>query len=124
MHVHHLDEVAGTKFPAGRHTRVIVGPGGPVEAEGFVMGHVTIFPGGSVPVHSHPQEEVYFIAQGAGTIEVDGQTEPVCAGSYVYMKPGSTHLLKNGGSDNMIMVFCYAPKGVVDHWRQELAQAH
>jgi quercetin dioxygenase-like cupin family protein len=123
MRVHHLDEVAGTKFPAGRHTRVIVGPGGPVEAEGFVMGHVTIFPGGSVPVHSHPQEEVYFIAEGAGTIEVDGQAAPVRAGSYVYMKPGSTHLLKNGGPGDMLMVFCYAPTGIVDHWRQELAQS-
>lgn len=28
MNVHQIDEVAGTIFPAGRHTRVIVGPGG------------------------------------------------------------------------------------------------
>lgn len=74
MTVFQIDEVQGTRFPAGRHTRVIVGPGGPVEAQGFVMGHVTIFPGGSVPVHSHAQEEVYFM-------------------------------------------FCYAPKGIVDHWQ-------
>ncbi len=123
MNVHQIDEVAGTLFPAGRHTRVIVGPGGPVEAEHFVMGHVTIFPGGAVPLHTHEQEEVYFIATGEGAIEIDGVQEPVKAGSYVYLKPACTHTLRNGGSGNMIMLFCYAPKGIVDHWREELAQA-
>jgi mannose-6-phosphate isomerase-like protein (cupin superfamily) len=122
MNVHQIDEVAGTLFPAGRHTRVIVGPGGPVEARGFVMGHVTIFPGGAVPLHSHEQEEVYFIASGEGAIEIDGIQEPVKAGSYVYIQSGSTHVLRNSGGENMIMLFCYAPKGIVDHWQQELAQ--
>lgn len=121
MHVHHIDEVKGTRFPAGRCTRVIVGPEGPIEAQGFVMGHVTIFPGGSVPVHSHQQEEVYFIAKGQGAIEIDDQVEEVRAGSYAYIKPGNTHVLRNTGQEDMIMLFCYAPKGVVDHWQQELA---
>jgi mannose-6-phosphate isomerase-like protein (cupin superfamily) len=118
--IHRIEEVAGTVFPAGRHTRVLVGPGGPVEANGFVMGHVTIFPGGAVPAHSHAQEELYFIAAGEGTMEVAGLSEPVNAGSYVYIPSGSPHTLSNGGKENMIMMFCYAPKGVVDHWRQEL----
>ena len=29
--------------------------------------------------------------------------------------------LRNSGTENMIMLFCYAPKGIVDHWQQELA---
>jgi mannose-6-phosphate isomerase-like protein (cupin superfamily) len=123
MQVHHIDEVGGTRFPAGRHTRVIVGPGGPVEAEGFVMGHVTIFPGGSVPIHSHAQEEVYFIASGEGTMEIGGIREPVRTGSYVYIPPGSEHVLCNTGRQEMVMMFCYAPKGIVEHWQQELAHS-
>jgi len=120
--VHHVQDVPGTVFPAGRHTRVLVGPGGPAEAQHFVLGHVTIFPGGAVPVHAHAQEEVYYIAAGEGAMEVAGVSEPVGAGSYVYIRPGATHTLRNGGSENMIMLFCYAPKGIVDHWRQELEQ--
>lgn len=86
------------------------------------MGYVTIFPGGAVPLHSHEQEEVYFIATGEGAVEIDGIQEPMKAGSYVYMKPGSTHTLRNGGTENMVMLFCYASKGIVDHWQKELAQ--
>ena len=122
MTVFHIDEVQGTRFPAGRHTRVIVGPGGPVEAQGFVMGHVTIFPGGSVPVHSHAQEEVYFIARGEGVIQIDGEQEPVRSGSYVYIRPGCVHLLRNTAREDLVMIFCYAPKGIVDHWQKELEQ--
>ncbi|NLZ54235.1 MAG: cupin domain-containing protein, partial [Thermoanaerobacteraceae bacterium] len=29
-------------------------------------------------------------------------------------------LLENTSDENMIMVFCYAPKSIVDHWQEEL----
>ena len=69
MDIINVADVGGVEFPAGRRTRVLVGPDAPLEAERFVMGHVTIFPGGSVPIHSHEQEEVYFIIEGEGSIE-------------------------------------------------------
>ena len=67
MPVFHLNDVPGTKFPAGRRTRVLAGPGAPAEPDHFVMGHVTIYPGGEVPGHAHSQEEVYFIISGHGS---------------------------------------------------------
>lgn len=118
--IHHIQDVPGTVFPAGRRTRVIVGPDAPAEANGFVMGHVTIFPGGEVPEHDHPQEEVYFIVQGEGTLTLDGNVYPMPAGSYVYISPHSVHRLCNNTGSDLIMLFCYGPKSVVDHWQQEL----
>ena len=108
------------KFPAGRHTRVMVGPQAPLEAEKFVMGHVTIYPGGSVPLHSHQQEEVYYIVAGEGKITVDDESRNVQTGDCIYLKPQSNHMLRNTSTDNMVMMFCYAPKTVAEHWAQEM----
>lgn len=121
MSVNNIFRVPGTEFPAGRRTRVIAGPGAPVEPDGFVMGHVVIYPGGEVPAHAHSQEEVYVILAGNGMVELDGDARPVEAGDYVHIRPDSRHRLWNDSADNnMIMLFCYAPKGVVAHWREEL----
>lgn len=120
MKINNIFDITGTKFPAGRLTRVMVGPGAPVEAEGFVMGYVTIFPQGSVPLHRHHQEEVYVILRGTGKMHVNDETADVKAGDYIYIDSDSTHLLENTSNEDMIMLFCYSPKGIVEHWQKEL----
>ena len=120
MKINNIFDITGTKFPAGRLTRVMVGPGAPVEAEGFVMGYVTIFPQGSVPLHRHHQEEVYVILRGNGKMHVNDETADIKAGDYIYIDSDSTHLLENTSNEDMIMLFCYSPKGIVEHWQEEL----
>ena len=120
MDIINVADVGGVEFPAGRRTRVLVGPDAPLEAERFVMGHVTIYPGGSVPLHSHEQEEVYYIAAGEGSIAVDEEVRSVRSGDCIYIRPQKMHMLKNTATENMIMMFCYAPKTVAEHWAEEL----
>ena len=120
MDIINVADVGGVEFPAGRRTRVLVGPDAPLEAERFVMGHVTIYPGGSVPLHSHEQEEVYYIAAGEGSIAVDEEVRSVRSGDCIYIRPQKMHMLKNTATENMIMMFCYAPKTVAGHWAEEL----
>ena len=120
MDIINVADVAGVEFPAGRRTRVLVGPDASLEAERFVMGHVTIYPGGSVPLHSHEQEEVYYIAAGEGSIAVNEEVRYVRSGDCIYLPPHSNHMLKNTATENMIMMFCYAPKTVAEHWAEEL----
>lgn len=117
-----LSEIDGTVFPAGRRTQVIVGEKAPIKAQGFCQGRVTIFPGGKVPKHEHPNEEVYFVLEGAGTIEIDGAIEPIKAGEAVYVPSGHPHELANPSENvhNMVFMFTYSPAGVVDHWKQEM----
>ena len=122
MPVFHLNDVPGTKFPAGRLTRVLAGPGAPVEPDHFVMGYVTIYAGGEVPLHAHTQEEVYFIVSGHGVIELDNEEAQVEAGSYAAIRPGQSHSLRNTAKEDLVMLFCYAPKGIVEHWAQELGR--
>ena len=45
------------------------------------------------------------------------------AGSYVAIRPGQSHSLRNTAKEDLVMLFCYAPKGIVDHWQQELESA-
>jgi mannose-6-phosphate isomerase-like protein (cupin superfamily) len=115
-----IADIAGTVFPAGRHTRVLVGDKAPLAAKGFCMGQVTIFPGGQVPAHDHVQEEVYYVLQGEGEIEIEGAAEPIRAGDAVYVPSGKTHNLRNPGKRDMTFIFVYSPAGVVDHWKQEM----
>lgn len=119
MLLHRVDEVPGTEFPAGRRTRVLVGPNGPVAAQHFVMDHVTLYPGGAAPLHDHEQEEVYLIVTGSGVLRAGGESWDVGPGSYAYLAPGVPHQLEKRSDEHMIMVFMYAPKAIASHWQQE-----
>ena len=88
MEVVGLDQIEGMRFPAGRHTRVLVGDGG-LPAKSFCQGYVVIPPGAGVPEHSHPQEEVYLILAGAGEMTVDGETRQVEGVCSVYIPSGT-----------------------------------
>lgn len=112
-------DIEGMTLPAGRNTKVFVGPQSEITAEQFVQGYVTIFPGGGIPAHDHGNEETYTILSGEGTMEVDGESKQVVAGDCVYVTSGQKHSLINTGSENMIMMFVYSPATIVDHWKQE-----
>lgn len=114
-----FDEVRGEVFPAGRLTKVIVSPFSDLKAKNFVMGYVTIFPGGSIPLHTHPQEEVYTVLEGTGQMTVGEETKELSAVSSVYIPPEQPHSLVNQESSDLVMLFVYAPAGVVDHWAEE-----
>jgi mannose-6-phosphate isomerase-like protein (cupin superfamily) len=113
-----LEDVKGEIFPAGRHSRILVGQGG-LEAEQFVSGYSNLFPNGSIPLHSHENEEVYIILSGKGKMTVGEKTEEVEEITAVYIPPNTKHSLINTGDENLTILYIYAPAGIVDHWEQE-----
>jgi quercetin dioxygenase-like cupin family protein len=119
MQIINLTDINGTTFPTGRKTRVMIGATSPITADNFVMGYVEIEPNGSVPMHSHEQEEVYFIVQGEGTIQINNETETIQEGSAVYIPSFTKHELINTSNVKMIMMFVYSPAGIVSHWAEE-----
>lgn len=118
MDIIRLDDIPGMKFPAGRHTKVLIGPGSK-EAERFVVGYATIYPGGKVPLHSHGNEEVYTILQGSGIMQMGEEKRVVTAISSVYIPSDVPHSLMNQSEKDLVMMFVYSPAGWVDHWTQE-----
>ena len=114
-----INDIPGEKFPSGRHTRVFIGVHSPLKAHNFVSGFVVIDPKGSVPLHDHEQEEVYYILKGKGEMIVEGETQVLEAVSAVYIPPNTSHTLKNIGAEELHMLFVYAPAGIVSHWQTE-----
>ena len=114
-----INDIPGEKFPSGRHTRIFIGAQSPLKAENFVSGFVVIEPNGTVPLHDHEQEEVYYILKGKGEMTVEGETWVLEAVSAVYILPKTPHALKNIGAEALHMLFVYAPAGIVSHWQKE-----
>lgn len=120
MQIQDIFAIEGMTLPAGRNTKVFVGPQAKLKAQAFVQGYVTIFPNGGIPEHVHANEETYTILSGTGVVQVEEERRQVKAGDCVYMEPGCRHGLKNTGNADMIMLFTYSPADIVDHWEQEM----
>lgn len=119
MELLRLQDVQGNRFPAGRWTRLLVGPGS-LQANNFVIGHSTIFPDGGVPEHSHHNEEVYVCLSGRVRLSVGEEArvlEPVTA---AYIPSNVPHSLRNVAEGESVIMFVYSPAGLVDHWQDEL----
>ena len=60
---------------------------------------------------------------GEGTpfrkVAVDNVNLEIEEGEMVYMESGKQHGLRNTGTEDMHVMFVYAPKMVADHWAQE-----
>ncbi len=114
-----LQDIAGTKFPAGRWTRLLVGAGS-LDAESFVIGHSTQFPGGGIPKHAHVNEEAYICLQGRVEMTVGDETQVLEPVSAVLIPSNVPHALRNLADGESVILFVYSPAGLVDHWQEEL----
>ncbi len=110
-----LQDVEGTRFPAGRWTRLLAGPGA-LPANNFVVGHSTQFPGGGIPKHAHVNEEVYVCLSGRVEMTVGDATQAMA----VYIPSSVPHALRNVAEGESVIMFIYSPAGLVDHWQEEL----
>jgi mannose-6-phosphate isomerase-like protein (cupin superfamily) len=115
----HIFDLEGTRFPAGRRTRVVIGQNGAITGDKFCQGYVVIDPNGKIPEHEHETVESYTIIKGTGLMTVDGETQAIGPGDCVFIPSMKKHALVNTGSEDMHMIFVYAPSVIVDHWAQE-----
>ena len=116
-----VKNIAGTRFPAGRLTRPLVGGDSVIKDNDFKFGYVVLdSDGGQVPWHNHEPEEVYFVIEGRGEICVDNECSTLESGQMVYLPPGKYHQLTNIGGAPLVMLYCCG-RGVTVHGKQELA---
>ena len=54
-------------------------------------------PGEMQFLHSHEQEQCYYILRGKGLMIIDEETEEVKEGDAIYIPSGATHGIKNTG---------------------------
>lgn len=59
-------------------------------------------PGEMQFLHSHPQEQCYYIVSGSGLMIIDEENSTVSKGDAVFIPSGSTHGIKNTGQDTLV----------------------
>ncbi len=81
-----FEEVGGVPCPCGSSKRAFMD-----DEEGVASLHVTTIKEDS-RVHYHKKmTEIYYVLEGEGTIELDGESYPLRPGVSVMIKPGCRH---------------------------------
>jgi len=66
--------------------------------------------GGATERHYHKlAEEFYFMQEGHGTMEIDGDTRKVGPGDAVLIPPGAWHQITADAGENLRFLCCCAP---------------
>jgi len=76
----------------------------------MVMYTGTYEAGRMLPAHKHDNtEELIYVLSGYGEIHIEASTEPIKAGSAIFLPRGSTHFLNILSSEPMRILFIYYP---------------
>jgi mannose-6-phosphate isomerase-like protein (cupin superfamily) len=76
-------------------------------SEHLWVGLSEIDPGSSSNRHEHEAEEVFYVVEGRGSVEVGDDSEPIEAGTIVLVPPRTPHRLINEG-EGVLKVLCSA----------------
>ena len=66
--------------------------------------------GGATTPHRHPQtEEIYYVLEGQGSMQVGDETRAVGPGDAIAIPPGALHQIRNIGPVILKFLCCCAP---------------
>ncbi len=67
-------------------------------------------PGAMTRRHRHTRtEEIYYIVEGEGLMELERETFSVKPGDAIGIPPGTPHQIKNTGKKDLVLLCCCAP---------------
>jgi len=73
-------------------------------------GIILLLPGRELTGHYHREvEETFYILEGCGTIDVNGESLSVYAGDVLRMEAQEKHAIRNTSSDTLKLVFIKCP---------------
>ena len=76
----------------------------------FVFRKRALHPGAGVGHHEQHEDEVYYVLSGKGVMTVDDKAIDMTPGTAVLTRPGSSHSLKQVGSDDLVVLISYEIK--------------
>ena len=74
---------------------------------GLVFRKRALKPGSGIGYHEQKEDEIYYVLSGRGTMTIDGKPFDVGPGDAVLTRPGSSHGLKQVGSEDLIIMINY-----------------
>ena len=82
--------------------------------DSFTAGVTEMQPGGWLGLHRHEPSEVYYIVQGDGLLEIDGEQRAVGAGSTVFIPGDAEHGIRNTGEEPLRFFYAFAVGSFAD----------
>jgi mannose-6-phosphate isomerase-like protein (cupin superfamily) len=74
------------------------------------LAEATIAAGAATRRHHHRvAEELYYLLEGVGTMEVDGDRREVVAGDAILIPPGAWHQIRAHGGSAVRLLCCCSP---------------
>ncbi len=77
--------------------------------EDYVMRVVEVEENGYTPKHSHPWPHINYMIEGIGELMINGEINPVTAGSYAFVPKKALHQFRNVGKETFKFI-CIVPK--------------
>jgi quercetin dioxygenase-like cupin family protein len=65
-------------------------------------------PGSAIGYHLQPEDEIYYVLSGRGVMTIDGASFEVGPGTAVLTRSGSSHGLKQTGSEDLVILISHA----------------
>lgn len=101
------DQDAGAAT-AGRMFRLLSCPDVGCASVTQFVGYIPV---ARAPDHYHRYDEVVYVLEGRGALHVDGESEPLRAGSAIHFPAGLVHCLENTGPGEMRILGVFRPAG-------------
>jgi len=79
---------------------------------GLVFRKRALKPGSGIGLHEQKEDEIYYVLSGTGTMTLDGKTVHVAAGTAILTRPGSSHSLRQTGSEDLVILINYEAAAV------------
>ncbi len=74
------------------------------------VAEATLAPGQATERHYHARtEEIYYVLEGEGELEVDGERASVGPGDAILLRPGAWHQIRATGGRELQFLCCCAP---------------
>jgi mannose-6-phosphate isomerase-like protein (cupin superfamily) len=106
--VRSLDQAEPFTTADGSTIRELLGlPTAPVRNQS--LAEATLEAGQATERHYHAEsEEIYYVVEGSGEMELDGERRPVAVGDAVLIPPGARHQIRSD-ADGLRFLCCCAP---------------
>ncbi|MEV7190831.1 cupin domain-containing protein [Streptomyces sp. NPDC093510] len=73
----------------------------------FTLNTAVVDAGAELPLHSHPQHEIWVVSSGSGVLDRGEETFEIAAGDVVLFESGIEHHLTNNGPVELRLVSVY-----------------
>ena len=66
--------------------------------------------GSAIGPHKQDGDEVYYVLSGSGELTLDGEKHAIGPGTAILTRPGSSHSLKQNGTEDLVIIITYPPE--------------